>query len=537
MGFYLNNKSKVSLYKSEMQRLYFVDKTLILSELFPLIESGNSHICITRPRRFGKTVMANMIGAFFEKDEDTKEIFDQLKISKSPEYEKHRNKHDVIYIDFSKMPEDCDSYDQYINRIINRLKKDLIREYPDADYEEDDALWDILDCIFDMYDGQKFIFVMDEWDCVFHKAFITREDQQKYISFLSNLLKDHGYVELSYMTGILPIAKYSSGSELNMFLEYTMASEEKFNEYFGFTESEVDDLFQKYLEICETPMITREQLRLWYDGYATKAGERMYNPRSVVTALSNNNIGNYWTSSGPYDEIFYYIKNNVADVKADLALMVSGEAVQAKVREYAAASMNLSTKNEIFSAMVVYGFLSYENGRVRIPNKELMEKFDEMLQKEESLGYIYRLAKESDQMLKATLANDTKTMEKILSYVHDTETPILSYNHETELSAIVNLAYLSARDQYHIEREDKAGKGFVDFIFYPYDRAADGVILELKVDKTPEYAISQIKEKQYALRFKGKLAEKQQYTGRILAVGINYDKETKQHRCKVEEIK
>lgn len=436
-----------------MQRPYFVDKTLILSELFPFIESGNSHICITRPRRFGKTVMANMIGAFFEKDEDTKEIFDQLKISKSPEYEKHRNKHDVIYIDFSKMPEDCDSYDQYISRIINRLKKDLIREYPDADYEEEDALWDILDCIFDMYDGQKFIFVMDEWDCVFHKAFITRE-----------------------------------------------------------------------------------QLRLWYDGYATKAGERMYNPMSVVTALSNNNIGNYWTSSGPYDEIFYYIKNNVADVKADLVLMVAGEVVQAKVREYAATSMNLSTKNEIFSAMVVYGFLSYENGKVRIPNKELMEKFDEMLQKEESLGYIYRLAKESDKMLQATLANDTKTMEKILSYVHDTETPILSYNHETELSAIVNLAYLSARDQYRIEREDKAGKGFVDFIFYPYDRAADGVILELKVDKTPEYAISQIKEKQYALRFKGKLAEKQQFTGRILAVGINYDKETKQHRCKVEEI-
>lgn len=153
MGFYLNNKSKVSLYKSEMQRPYFVDKTLILSELFPFIESGNSHICITRPRRFGKTVMANMIGAFFEKGVDTKNIFEQLKISKSPEYEKHRNKHDVIYIDFSKMPEDCESYEQYIGRIISRLKKDLIREYPDADYEEDDALWDILDCIFDMYDG------------------------------------------------------------------------------------------------------------------------------------------------------------------------------------------------------------------------------------------------------------------------------------------------------------------------------------------------------------------------------------------------
>ena len=196
--------------------------------------------------------MANMIGAFFEKDEDTKEIFDQLKISKSPEYEKHRNKHDVIYIDFSKMPEDCDNYDQYISRIINRLKKDLIREYPDADYEEEDALWDILDCIFDMYDGQSLFLLWTSGIVYFIKRFITREDQQKYISFLSNLLKDHGYVELSYMTGILPIAKYSSGSELNMFLEYTMASEEKFNEYFGFTESEVDDLFKILRNMCNT---------------------------------------------------------------------------------------------------------------------------------------------------------------------------------------------------------------------------------------------------------------------------------------------
>ena len=145
MGRYLNSSTPYALYQGETNQPYFVDKSLLLAELFPVLDAGNQHICITRPRRFGKTVMANMIGAFFEKDEDTKEIFDQLKISKSPEYEKHRNKHDVIYIDFSKMPEDCDNYDQYISRIINRLKKDLIREYPDADYEEEDALWDILD--------------------------------------------------------------------------------------------------------------------------------------------------------------------------------------------------------------------------------------------------------------------------------------------------------------------------------------------------------------------------------------------------------
>ena len=166
---------------------------------------------------------------------------------------------------------------------------------------------------------------------------------------------------------------------------------------------------------------------------------------------------NYWTSSGPYDEIFYYIRKNIDDVQNDLALMISGESVQVKIQEYAAAAMRLETKSEIFSAMVVYGFLSYEDGKVRIPNKELMNKFDDMIQKEESLGYVYRLAKESERMLQATLAEDTQVMEEILEYAHNTETPILSYNNETELSAIINLVYLSARDKYRVERQSRQG--------------------------------------------------------------------------------
>lgn len=186
-------------------------------------------------------------------------------------------------------------------------------------------------------DQQRFVFVLDEWDFIFHKDFVTEENKKQYVLFLSNLLKDRSYVQLTYMTGILPIAKYSSGSELNMFWEYTMASEAKYNEYFGFTDSEVDQLYEKYTRNTREIHISREDLKEWYDGYTTKSGERMYNPRSVVLALTNNNIGNYWTSSGPYDEIF--------------------------------------------SAMIVYGFLSYENGEVRIPNKELMNKFDDMIHK------------------------------------------------------------------------------------------------------------------------------------------------------------
>ena len=231
-----------------------------------------------------------------------------------------------------------------------------------------------------------------------------------------------------------------------------------------------------------------------------------------------------------------YIEKNVAEVRDDLALMISGISVPAKVQEYAATSMNLSTRDEIFSAMVVYGFLSYEDGKVCIPNKELADKFRDMLKKESSLGYVYRLAKESDRMLKATKAGDTAVMLEILEYAHDTEIPLLSYNNETDLTAVVNLVYLSARDSYVIQREDKAGRGYVDFIFYPVKKDDDCIILELKVDHTAAEAIQQIKDRKYALRFSRKIGEEPRYTGRILAVGIAYEKESKKHSCIVEVL-
>ena len=539
MGTYLNSITPYTLYKSESLSPYFVDKTLMLRELFPYVSAGNRHICITRPRRFGKTIMANMISSFFQKASDSSDVFDSLTISQVDDYRRYKNQYNVIRIDFSKMPRNCDSYTQYIERIEALLIEDVKEAYPQVKINEADAVGDILESVF-VQCGEKFIFVLDEWDFIFHRDFINEIDKEKYVAFLSNLLKDRPYVVLSYMTGILPIAKYSSGSELNMFAEFTMVNSPMFGEYFGFTDDEVDDLYRRYIVECDRQhkekSVTRKGLRDWYNGYYTKSGERVYNPRSVVFALQFNNLANYWTSSGPYYEIYYYIRNNISDVRDDLALMISGESVTAKIQEYAATSMNLSTRDEIYSAMVVYGFLSYLNGKVCIPNRELMEKFDELLVKNESLGYVYRLAKESEKMLKATLAGDTLTMERILEFAHNTEVPLLSYNHETELSAIVNLVYLAARDSYRVEREDKAGTGYVDFIFYPYDTTADCIILELKVDHTPDEAIAQIIDKKYALKFMPKLAGQKIYTGRILAVGIGYWKESKKHSCKVEEI-
>ena len=535
MSMFLNCFTVYDRYRAVLNSPYFVDKTLLLEELIPLLCQEQRFVCITRPRRFGKTVMANMIGAFFQKGADSCDIFDNLLIAGKEDYKNHLNRHNVIFIDFSEMPENCSSYSQYISRILSGLNQDLSNAFPELDIDKEKSVWDILTAVFEK-NGQKFIFIMDEWDAVFHMSFITEDNRKEYLQFLKLLLKSKSYVELAYITGILPIAKYSSGSELNMFQEYDMATKIRYSEYFGFLDSEIDMLYERYTKNTVNPRITRQELKEWYDGYHTASGERLYNPRSVVCALSDGQLASYWTSSGPYDEIFYYIRNDLEHIRDDLALMVCGESVDARIGEFAAFSMDLKTKNQIYSAMVVYGLLTYDDGRVLIPNRELMLKYDELLQTEDSLGYVYRLAARSEQMLKATFAGDTDTMAEVLEYVHDTEIPVLSYNHETELAAVVNLVYLAARDRYRVEREDKAGKGFVDFIFYPLRRNDPCMILELKVDHTPEEAIHQIKEKKYISRFSGKLGELPQYTGRILAVGIGYKKKTKQHLCAVEEL-
>lgn len=538
MGMYIDSKTAYLLYQNETKKPYFVDKSMLLKELFPLIEEGGEYICITRPRRFGKTVMANMISAFFNRSYDSADIFENLQIAEDKNYKKYQNHYPVIHIPFNDLMQPCLSYEDYIGRLEKQLIRDLSTAYPEVNIDGETSAVSALLNILAADDDARFVFVLDEWDFIFHQSFATEENKKSYLMFLRNLLKDRPYVLLAYMTGILPIAKYSSGSELNMFLEYTMATEEKFSRYFGFTEEEVDLLFDKYCRRTGEPRyLTRGGLKSWYDGYYSKSGISLYNPRSVVTSLKNNNFGNYWSSSGPYDEIYYYIENNVSAVRDDLAVMAAGNAVSVKVWEYAATSMKLQTKEEIFSAMVVYGFLTYRNGKVSVPNRELMDKFTVMLRKEPALGYVYRLAKESTRMLKATLSKDTDTMAEILSLAHDTEVPLLSYNNETELTAVVNLVYLAARDYYRVEREDKAGRGYADFIFYPEaDENADCIILELKIDSTPESAIKQIKDKNYALKFKGRLGERTRYSGRILAVGISYDRKKKEHSCKIEEL-
>ncbi|MCD8104956.1 MAG: ATP-binding protein [Lachnospiraceae bacterium] len=536
MGYYLNSEDIADLYGRETRKPYFVDKTEFLSELFPLVEQEGSNISVTRARRFGKSMMASMLGAFFCKSVDANHIFTNLKISAYPDYKKHLNQHNVIYVDFSKAPRDCDSYDQYIRYFEEGMAVDLREAYPDVIHRSGDTIGSMLRNITRKYRGERYILIFDEWDYIFHRSYFTDADRGRFTAFLGDLTKGRAYVALAYITGVLPIKKYSASDTMNHFDEYNMANSDRFSEYFGFTGAEVDELYQRYQFNCANPVLTRRELADWYDGYQRDGGDSMYNPNSVVSALTRNQITDYWPKAGEYDELKDYVLDDTDGVRDAIILLAAGESVQADVSEYATTASTLKYRDQILSVMTVYGYLNYYNGCVRIPNRELQIEFDKIIRTEPRFSYMRELEKESSRILEATYRGDVDTISEVLTFVHNSESPLKSYNDEAELSGSVKLAYLAARNKYDIQREDQAGIGYVDYIFYPRDRSDDGIIIELKVDASSETALQQIKDKKYVLKFRGKLGEPPKTTGSIVLVGIGYYKKDKEHRCRIEVL-
>ena len=424
MGLYLNSDRSLKNYEELYRSDYFVDKSLIIERLNKIIGKRSKYLGITRPRRFGKTSVADMVAAYYSKTVDSKDIFDNLNISKVNSYEENLNKYNVINISFNKMPDSGKTYDNYINMIKQSLISDIVKYYPNINPNEFFTVGDMLEST-----GDQFIFVLDEWDYIFSKD-LFQENQDDFLEFLTFLLKDKPYVLLCYMTGVLPIKRYSSGSALNMFDEFTFLKDRRFGEFFGFTTDEV-------LKLCdENQYMNFEKLELWYNGYTTANGVKIYNPRSVIKAL-----------------------------------------------------------------------------------------------RDKSFGYVSEIIENSRTMLKATVNKDTETVEKILHDIHNSEIPILQYNDENSLSCVVTLAYLSARDTYRVEREEKTGKGYADFTFHPRRKNDTAFIVELKKDEVPEVAIKQIKEKEYIQKFKVENEGKE-----VLAVAICYDSKSKEHHCKIETI-
>ena len=511
---YLNTNSPIIHFRKNINSEIYVDKSLMIDKLNQYIGTGRCYICVTRPRRFGKTINANMLGAYYTKNMQSESLFSALEISKKDSYMKHINKHNVIYIDFSRMPDFCESYKEYIKNIIDMIKEDLLQAYPLLQNKK----YFMLSKMF-QDTGDSFVFILDEWDSIFYKRFMTKDDKDAYLEFLKGLLKDQPYVELAYMTGVLPIAKYSSGSELNMFEEYSFMNDNVYDAYFGFQESEVRQLCDKF------QTVSYEELKLWYDGYYTGDGRSLFNPRSVSNALSNGLCRNYWTETGPMNEVADCIEHNVDEVREDIVKLVSGISVPVKLRGYSASEQQMNSRDEILSAMVVYGFLSYYDGVIKIPNHELMEKFEDVLSRR-SMGAIRDIVNLSKEMLMATLNGDSKRVAEILEEVHDREIPFLKYNDENALSCVITLCYLYAREEYWIEREYATGKGYCDYIFIPKKQNNTAIILELKYNHSAKEAIQQIKDRNYIQKLKD-------YKD-VLLVGINYD-DKKHHTCIIEK--
>lgn len=414
---YLDTNVPYELFKEKINSKIYVDKSLLIDKINEYISTDQKYVCITRPRRFGKTMNALMLGAYYTIGCDSQELFHNLKISDMQTFSKHLNQHHVIYIDFSRLPDYCDSFDTYLKSIHKKLMNDL-SECFNIHQDTFDTISDALKAT-----NEKFIFLLDEWDSIFYQPFVTENNKSAFLIFLKNLLKDQPYVELAYLTGVLPIVKYSSGSELNSFIEYNFINDNTFDQFFGFTEEEVQALCKQQNKV------SFEELRQWYDGYVTMNGYHLLNPRSVVNALLSGVCQNYWTETGPFDEIAQCIKQNVNAIRDDIIKMVSGSEVSVALDAYAVSQKQYQTREGILSAMCVFGFLTYYQGRAKIPNRELLDKFYITLKMPE-MGAITEIIRKSEEILQATLNQEEEMVAQSLEQIHDDNTSILSYNND-----------------------------------------------------------------------------------------------------------
>lgn len=514
--FYLNTVSPHTVFQKVLENDIYVDKTLMIEPVSKHLGKEKCFLCVTKPRRFGKSVNANMLAAFFSKAADSAGLFAGRKIAEKTECMKHLNQHNVIFISLNRMPDDCHDYKSFIEYVQDGLMQDIFEKYPQMKGRKWSSLGDLL-----AQTGDSFIFIFDEWDALFYKKFMSEDDKESYLRFLEGLLKNQPYVELAYMTGVLPIAKYTSGSALNMFDEYSFLDDDIYEEFFGFTEEEVKALCKHY------PKPSYEEIKYWYDGYFTTKGRPLFNPRSVNCAFTRGVCRNYWTETGPMSEIAECIEHNVGAVRDDIVCLTAGLPVRIKLNGYSAADQRLTNRNEILSAMVVYGFLSYYEQTLRVPNHELMEKFNPVLARE-SMGEVAAIVEQSREVLEATIHGDADYVASVLEQVHDREIPFTKYNDENSLSCVITLCYLYARDFYRVEREEKSGKGYCDYLFTPLFQGDPAIILELKYGRSAQEAIDQIRQKNYI--------QKVQNCPEVLLVGINYDRDEKKHQCIIERI-
>ncbi|MCM1237057.1 MAG: ATP-binding protein [Ruminococcus flavefaciens] len=522
MGIYLNPKNKG--FQEAVNSEIYVDKTELIAYTNKCLNTEQKFICVSRPRRFGKTMTLKMLAAYYSCNCDSADLFRGYKIEKDESFQTHLNKYDVIYLNMQQFL--IRAKNQKVTEYLEEAVLEELREiYGEFFPPRITVLAEALEKIYVRTDKQ-FIFLVDEWDCVMRERQESEALQKQYLDFLRDLLKDQPYVALAYMTGILPVKKYGEHSALNMFWEYSMTDQFALEEYTGFTEEEVRALCERFdMSFAETGS--------WYDGYMFTKFKHIYNPRSVVSAMSFRKFSSYWTSTETYDALKIYIDMDFDGLRSDIVRMLGGEQVRVNTLSFQNDMRNFKTKDDVLTLLIHLGYLGYDSGREEafIPNKEIIREFENAM----SVGgwpEVMRVLRASEKLLVDTLSGDSESVAAALDKAHMEVASILTYNDENSLASAIGLAYYSARKDYRLIREMPTGRGFADIVFLPLPSVGKPVIIvELKYDKTVQSAIQQIKDRQYTQALEG-------YTGEILLVGINYDKDRKekQHSCVIEKI-
>lgn len=521
MGVYLNPGNKA--FMMAVNDDIYVDKTELITLTNHQVGKQKRYICISRPRRFGKSMAAYMLAAYYGKNCDSSDLFAPYKIAKTEDYRKYLNQYNVILLNIQNFL----SITEYsVNAMITYLQKEVIDEltkaFPEKMPDGETNLGVALDKLFSETE-ESFIFIIDEWDCILRDKQYSADDQKKYLDFLRNLLKDKVYVSLAYMTGILPIKKYGTHSALNMFAEYSMTSPRNFAEFIGFTEEEVKNLCNKY-------SVDYETMKKWYDGYSFPEEAHVYNPKSVVDSILYRQFESYWTQTETYEALKIYIDLNYDGLKDSIVKMLAGEWISIDYKTFQNDMTTFQSKDDVLTLLVHLGYLAYhhDNHKVSIPNTEIRGEFVRAI-KGCKWNDVIDALEQSDRLLSATWNKDSETVANILDAVHSENTSILTYNDENSLSCVISLAYYNAMKEYSKIRELPTGKGFADIVYLPKKHSdKPAMIVELKYDKSAEGAITQIKDKKYVENLK-------EYHGNLLLVGINYEKESKKHTCVIEK--
>lgn len=522
MGFYLNPGNEG--FRRAVRSQIYVDKTGLIAYTNKCLNTEQQYICVSRPRRFGKSMALNMLSAYYSCGCDSRDLFSGREIESCETYEEYLNKYDVIFLNMQQFligARDQEATDYLEQEVL----EELWEQYGEVLKRQDLGLADTLRRIYTRT-GRQFIFLIDEWDCIMRERQESEVLQKQYLDFLRNLLKDQPYVALAYATGILPVKKYGQQSALNMFWEYSMTDQKALEEYTGFTEKEVKAL-------CRQFDMDFDEASSWYDGYMLNRFQHIYNPKSVVEAMICRNYSNYWTSTETYDALKVYMDMDFDGLRTDILRMLGGGRAQVNIRSFRNDMRTFKTKDDVLTLLIHLGYLGYDSGERKafIPNKEIIEEYETAM----SVGgwaEVMHVLGASEKLLEDTLRGDEEAVARGLDLAHTEVASILTYNDENSLGCAIGLAYYSARKDYKFIREMPTGRGFADVIFLPLPFSRKpALVVELKYDKSAETAIQQIKERHYTQVFEG-------YTGEILLVGVNYDKDSrnKPHTCIIESV-